>query len=262
MPNHYDATDNLYVMAWGRKRAIIAPPGQLDACYRYPNEHPRVGSSQVNLSAPDLSRHPRFKDARLFEVIVGPGDVLYLPAWWWHQFEQPFEDTAALNLWSRDRVGAPDPNMRDMRVREHSLSDQLERSMVQLFGNKAGVVLEALASQHRDASTATTLESKETLLVDGQQLARANETIHAAAEAWREQVQHMPGGHPKSAQPASELVAGYLEQSHLDLIRESCWPDWQPGVGWDLSQVAALPRELRERCEPAPESSPFMSHCA
>ena len=34
MPAHYDATDNLYVMAWGRKKAYIGDPGQLDDMYR------------------------------------------------------------------------------------------------------------------------------------------------------------------------------------------------------------------------------------
>ena len=89
MPLHYDTTDNLYVMAWGRKRAILAEPGQLDTLYRFPNAHPLVGSSQVNLTAPDLTRHPRFEHARLREAIVGPGDVLYLPSWWWHQARMP-----------------------------------------------------------------------------------------------------------------------------------------------------------------------------
>ena len=76
MPAHYDATDNLYVMAWGRKKAYIGDPGQLDDMYRYPNGHPLVGSSQVNLTDPDLKDYPNFKYAYLREVVVGPGDIL------------------------------------------------------------------------------------------------------------------------------------------------------------------------------------------
>lgn len=49
MPLHYDATDNLYVMAWGRKKVLLGEPGQLGSLYRYPNAHPLVGSSQVSL---------------------------------------------------------------------------------------------------------------------------------------------------------------------------------------------------------------------
>ena len=127
-------------MAWGRKRVILGEPGQLDALYRYPNAHPLVGSSQVNISCPDLERHPRFAHARLREAVVGVGDVLYLPAWWWHQFEQPFEDAGNVNLWSRDREGTPDRPVCDGRIRQISLSDHLERSVQQLFGHRVGVV--------------------------------------------------------------------------------------------------------------------------
>ena len=70
--------------------------------------------------------------------------MLYLTTLWWHQFEQPFDDTAALNLWSRDRKNAPEASVCNMRMQEHSLSDWLEDAAGQLLGNWAGVVLKAL----------------------------------------------------------------------------------------------------------------------
>ena len=241
MPLHYDATDNMYVMIWGRKRAIIGPPGQFDTLYRYPNNHPLVGSSQVNLTAPDVTKFPRFQQAQLQEVVVGPGDVLYLPAWWWHQFEQPFEDTAALNLWSRDRDQSPDPSSRDKRIREHSLYDHLERSAVHLLGNQTGIVLDALARGQN---------SKEIL-----------ETLNYAAEQWQQWVTRMPGGHPKTERSSHELLIEFLE-TQLEVLRETQWEEWEPGMPWDTSHPAVLPRELTERCEPAPDASPFLSYCA
>lgn len=36
MPLHYDSADNLYIMAWGRKRVTLAEPGQLRALYPWP----------------------------------------------------------------------------------------------------------------------------------------------------------------------------------------------------------------------------------
>lgn len=63
------------VMIWGRKRATLGAPGQIAELYRYPNAHPLVGSSRVNLSAPDLARHPRFAAAKLQELVVGPGSA-------------------------------------------------------------------------------------------------------------------------------------------------------------------------------------------
>ena len=137
---HYDSSDNLYVMAWGRKRAILAEPGQFGALYPYPNGHPLAGSSQVNLSDPDLERHPGFAHATLWETVVGPGDVLYLPAYWWHQFEQPFEDTASVNFWSYERTDSPPVNVRDRRLQTNALHDHMERQIVKAFKNKAQIV--------------------------------------------------------------------------------------------------------------------------
>mmetsp|Transcript_25085 Transcript_25085/g.52456 ORF Transcript_25085/g.52456 Transcript_25085/m.52456 type:complete len:787 (+) Transcript_25085:28-2388(+) len=251
MPMHYDATDNIYVMAWGRKRAIIGEPGQLDAFYRYPNGHPLVGSSQVNLTEPDLDRYPQFKDARLREVIVGPGDVLYLPAWWWHQFEQPFEDTAALNLWSRDRAGAPSSHMRDMIVREHILADQLEESVAQRSGKGAGLVFDTLANGGNSAYHAA---------VDDDKLKKAENAMLHAANVWQNEISELPGRHPNIRQSAAKLVEEYLGRTHHSVMQDI--PEgWHPGDSWDLSEIARLPRELRSRCKPAPESSPFMSIC-
>ena len=263
MPMHYDATDNLYAMAWGRKRAILGAPGQLDALYRYPNAHPLVGSSQVNLSAPDLSKYPRFEHAKLREVIVGVGDVLYLPGWWWHQFEQPFEETASLNVWSREREGAPDPSMRDLRTREHALSDSLEAAAARQFGAETGVVLDALA--HLEGAPLDDVpqradESYDEAISRARGL-QANRTLLAAADEWRSQVRRLPGGHPKAAQPASELVAEYLELTHRHVVNEGRWAAWKPGVGWDLSRIARLPRALRERCESTKPPNLFMSEC-
>ena len=49
------------------------------------------------------------------EAVVGPGDVLYLPAFWWHQFEQPFEDSGSVNVWSTTAELLP-AHTRDGRV--------------------------------------------------------------------------------------------------------------------------------------------------
>lgn len=253
MPIHYDATDNLYVMEWGRKRAIIGAPGQLDELYRYPNGHPLVGSSQVNLTAPDLPRYPHFEKAKLREVIVGPGDVLYLPAWWWHQFEQPFEDTAALNLWSRDRDSAPDPHTRDSRVRELMLSDQLEDSVARLNRADAGLVFDTLANRQRSPYYTE---------IDHVKQRQAKTAMLEAAHEWQRGTAELPGGHAKTKHTAASLVEEHLDRTHSNILQENFLEEWRPGVSWDLSEISKLPHELRSRCEAAPESSPFMSICA
>ena len=59
--------------------------------YRHPNSHrwlDRVRSTGRTC----LERHPGLQTS-LREAVVGPGDVFYLLVFWWHQFEQPFEDS-------------------------------------------------------------------------------------------------------------------------------------------------------------------------
>ena len=260
MPIHYDATDNMYVMAWGRKRAIIGEPGQLDTLYRYPNGHPLAGSSQVNLTEPDLEQHPHFAKAKLREVIVGPGDVLYLPAWWWHQFEQPFEDTAALNMWSKDKDQAPSAELRDMRIREHVLADQLEESIMRIFGSsETGIILDALKNSDREGRST----------VDQNKLKKAKDVLISAAKSWQQGVSQLPGGHSKMMQSPIDLVEEYLDRTFggsdvmMDPTSISSPTDdhkkWHPGMSWDLTQIAPLPH--MDRCKAAPESTPFMSLC-
>ena len=71
---------------------------------------------------------------------------MYLPANWWHQFEQPFEDTGALNFWT------PPRETEDPRLQLRLLWDGLERELVNLFGNRAGYVHERLATGAEDGS--------------------------------------------------------------------------------------------------------------
>lgn len=56
---------------------------------------------QVDFDRPDYSRFPKFKDAKGYEAIVGPGDVLYIPIYWWHHVESLMRGghTISINFW-------------------------------------------------------------------------------------------------------------------------------------------------------------------
>ncbi|HEY0987413.1 MAG TPA: cupin-like domain-containing protein [Kofleriaceae bacterium] len=41
--------------------------------------------ADVDCEAPDLARHPRFADARVYDVTLAPGELLFVPVGWWHQ---------------------------------------------------------------------------------------------------------------------------------------------------------------------------------
>lgn len=40
-------------------------------------------TSQVDFDNPDYERFPNFQNVVGYETVVGPGDVLYIPMYWW-----------------------------------------------------------------------------------------------------------------------------------------------------------------------------------
>lgn len=58
----------------GRKRAMLFAPGDTAHLYQ----------GRVDPETPDLARYPRFVDATMYEGEFGPGELLFIPADWWH----------------------------------------------------------------------------------------------------------------------------------------------------------------------------------
>lgn len=56
---------------------------------------------QVDFDRPDYTRFPKLADARGQEAVVGPGDVLYIPIYWWHHVESLMRGgyTVSVNFW-------------------------------------------------------------------------------------------------------------------------------------------------------------------
>ena len=44
--------------------------------------------SQINLDLPDLEKFPLFKEATVEHCILSPGEMLFIPAFYWHQVRQ------------------------------------------------------------------------------------------------------------------------------------------------------------------------------
>jgi hypothetical protein len=82
-PLHHDLTNNLIVQVVGRKRFRLAPPSETA---KLGNER-GVYSDVRDLDDPklDLARFPRLKDIRLYDVVLEPGEILFVPVGWWHQ---------------------------------------------------------------------------------------------------------------------------------------------------------------------------------
>jgi lysine-specific demethylase 8 len=84
---HNDDENNLLAQIYGRKRAVLYSPD--DRCHLYPNSKYDCGTEccDVDVGKPDLQLHPKFAKAQAYEVILEPGDVLFIPIFWYHYVE-------------------------------------------------------------------------------------------------------------------------------------------------------------------------------
>lgn len=100
-PCHYDEQENLYSQVVGVKRVILFPPEQFECLYPHPVYHPHDRQTQVDFDNPDFKKFPNFKKAEGLEAVLKPGDVLYLPSYWFHYFETPpgMDYAVSLTFW-------------------------------------------------------------------------------------------------------------------------------------------------------------------
>ena len=81
---HFDGSRNTIAMLGGMRRWILTHPNQCENMHMLSNGHPSARHSAVDWSKPDLEAFPNFAKIRANEVIMRPGDVLYLPTYWIH----------------------------------------------------------------------------------------------------------------------------------------------------------------------------------
>lgn len=76
---HYDVMDNFLIQVTGKKRITLFNPQ--DAQYLYLSGSK---SEVLNIDSPDLDKYPLFPKARRYECSLEAGDVLFIPALWFH----------------------------------------------------------------------------------------------------------------------------------------------------------------------------------
>lgn len=109
-PIHYDEQENLFTQLQGRKRVRMFSPQYWYGLYPFPNGHPQDRQAQVTLpsnpgsneleSEIERFRFPAFASIGHHEMvtILEPGEVLYVPQYWFHQMEA-VTDNISLSWW-------------------------------------------------------------------------------------------------------------------------------------------------------------------
>jgi len=76
---HYATSNVLLAHVAGRKRYRLIPASQWQYVYG------SVGVfSDVDCDRPDYNRFPKFRYATVIDLVVQPGEVLFMPVGWWH----------------------------------------------------------------------------------------------------------------------------------------------------------------------------------
>lgn len=81
---HFDGSRNSVVMLGGLRRWILAHPKECVNMHMLPVGHPSGRHSAVDWSKPDYEKYPNFGKVVANEVILQPGDFLFVPTNWIH----------------------------------------------------------------------------------------------------------------------------------------------------------------------------------
>ena len=102
---HQDVLHNFVLQLHGRKKFTLFAPADAPFLARETLEA-RPNYSQIPSTARvDAAKFPAFAQATPFVVELGPGDVLVLPAYWWHEV-LTLESTLMLNYWFAPTLGS------------------------------------------------------------------------------------------------------------------------------------------------------------
>ena len=98
-PLHCDYDDNIFAQIWGTKRIFLSPPHHDE--FLYPREANAIlFGSPFDPEAPDFEKFPLARQATMIECIMQPGELLYVPAGWYHQVRSLTFSLSA-NRWAR-----------------------------------------------------------------------------------------------------------------------------------------------------------------
>ncbi|XP_071802944.1 hypoxia-inducible factor 1-alpha inhibitor-like [Asterias amurensis] len=104
-PLHYDRNHGLLAQIVGRKELILFSHEDTPNLYPHVSYSERAHTSRVDLRkvyAEEDKRFPRLKNAQPYTCTLQPGELLYMPPFWWHDVTS-LDDCVSVTLpWDMD----------------------------------------------------------------------------------------------------------------------------------------------------------------
>ena len=131
--------DNLLIQVTGRKRVVLYCPQEATNLYLSGDK-----SQVLDIDNPNLEKFPKFTKAVAYECFLEPGDVLFIPALWFHNVIA-LEFGVAVNVFWRHL----DNGMYDSKD-TYGNKDLVPASRAMQIMDRAVKTLEDLPEEYRD----------------------------------------------------------------------------------------------------------------
>jgi hypothetical protein len=83
-PLHFDSSNNCYAQIYGSKQFTLFAPQDTPYLYPYPAGTQLSHLSHVDPEHPDWDSYPLLRQATALTFTITAGQLLFLPAFWWH----------------------------------------------------------------------------------------------------------------------------------------------------------------------------------
>jgi hypothetical protein len=86
---HYDLWHGFLAQISGTKKVVLFPPWESPRLYTASPFGPRPAATNLpsDCLTADPRQFPKLFEAERYEFVLRPGEMLYIPPYWWHQVE-------------------------------------------------------------------------------------------------------------------------------------------------------------------------------